>query len=182
MSMFTAHPEQLDQRPDEEIAAEHQRPHERVAGAGEPDAQVVCVMRAFIRPTAVWRRRPRRQRTGRRRAARAPSTAWMPRPCTDDGRHRGCGRSRSRRENTSGSRRAGIATARKSPRRQQVEREHLAAEHGLDRHREDDEALDLEKPERQQAEAVGDAELDQRRTAPCAGSAEREPPAARAAG
>src|SRR3954466_4059485 len=34
--------------------------------------------------------------------------------------------------------------------RQQVERENLAAEHRLERHREDDQSLDLEKPEAEQ--------------------------------
>src|SRR6185436_3914411 len=49
-----------------------------------------------------------------------------------------------------------------NPFRKQIEGEDLAAEDGLNGHRENDEALNLEEPERQHAEAVGDAELDQR--------------------
>ena len=47
-------------------------------------------------------------------------------------------------------------------RRQQIERENLAAEQGFGGEGQDHKALDFQEPKREQAEAVGDGELDQR--------------------
>src|SRR5690606_39709088 len=80
-----AHPEELDQRPHDEVGAKHHGAHDRVAGAGEPDAGVAGEgfhRGWFYPPTAVWRRRQRVQRR-RQMAKRATAEkSCNPSPCS----------------------------------------------------------------------------------------------------
>ncbi len=78
-------PEQLHGRPDEEVAPEHGRPHERILRAREPDPQVVGegVHRGLGQPpAAVWWRRPRSHTASARHTRMMAQMAWIASPWT----------------------------------------------------------------------------------------------------